>query len=1706
MTDTESMELKELRIKRGSIKGRLTTFKNYIAKFDEQSRLSGTQLKELKTRLKRIEEMFDDYNLIQTCIEVKECKLDSVSDLNNEERRETEDTLFMVISQAQEIIEQNEKSNCDDSSSSKSGHDVIPTNVKLPTIKLPNFDGDSNKWLEFRDIYTSLIHNNEALTNIIKYQYLKGSLSGTAASVIESLELSNSNYDVAWKLICERFNNERQLVYTHLKNLFNIPTMNKECEQSLRFLIDHISKNLRALNSLDEKTDNWDTLIIFMFAAKLDSVTCAKWEEHKNNFPKQPKLEEFYDFLRKRADVIEMVAAGSSDKGSRQQQYNYKRIDKQQSAFVAATYENKNNFERVCSICNGEHLIYYCEQFNKVSPEDRFKLIVEKKCCVNCLRSGHFAQQCRSGPCKICGKKHNSLLHFDKPVEPPVKRVSLSTCISNQVLLSTAIVNVTCSSSEQVFEARCLLDCGSQSSFVSQDLKDKMTLKCEPVESVCVTGVNKMSFEALQRCSVKIQSRTTSCNIPVNAFVIEQITSTLPSYEVDVSNFNLPNNVTLADPGYYRPAKIDLLLGADVFWNIISNEQIKLGHNKPVLQNSMFGWLVAGPVMCCKNNHSENKIVCNFSHEINTQLNKFWELEEVPSNPVMSQEEEACEQHFVQHTRRLADGRFCVKLPLKIEPENLGDSYSISRKRFDSLERRFQRQPNIKKQYVEFIEEYEALGHASFIERPDKAKTVFLPHHPVLKQQSESTKCRVVFDASAKTSTGVSLNEIMMVGPTVQDDIFSILTRFRQHEFIFTGDLEKMFRQIFIDSSQRHLQTILWRAEEKEPIKYMQLNTVTYGTSAAPFLSTRCLVQLALECEDALIKQVILHDFYIDDIISGYSDEKTLKEIYKGVSEQLKTAGFNLRKIKSNSQGLLRDISSETDKSTNQEILQFSAATNTLGIEWDPNSDSVLMSVSKPKMFEKCETFTKRMVLSVTSSIFDPLGLLSVCIITCKMILQLLWQQKTGWDEDIPQFINEMWLKFIHNLKHLENLKIPRHAVCSNPVTIELHTFSDASLKAYAACVYIRSIDELGNVTVRLLCAKSKVAPIKTTTIPRLELCGAVLASRLCNKVSNALRFRIDVKHFWCDSKVVLGWLNTPPNKLSTFVSHRVVEIVDLSANREWKYVPSLLNPADLASRGVYPDEVQSLSLWWEGPSFLKFPVEQWPTQQSGDMQANLPEIRAHAIHVDVPKTNLIEFERYSSFAKLRRIFAYVCRFISNCKINNENNRSTGALSVAELERAELMLTFIAQQECFSRCKLDFKSVPSIHKLTPITDENGLIRVGGRIDNSEYSYDKKHPMLIDGKHHYSKLIFEYYHTKLLHAGPQLLLSIVREHYWAVNGRILAKKVCNKCVMCRRMKAETAKQIMGRLPPQRLTPGFPFEVTGTDYAGPFHILNRKGRGAKLIKCYLCVFICFKVKAVHLELVSDLTTEAFILALRRFMSRRGKPREIFCDNGTNFVGASREIARIVKDSNSVSDIANEGINFRFSPVYSPHFGGLYEAAVKSAKFHMKRALGNTHLTFEELATLFSQIEAILNSRPLSPMSTDPNDLGPLTPGHFLVGRPLTSLPAPDLQDANPNRLHRYARIEQARQHFWARWSREYICELQQRSKWQDRRPDIKPNDMVLIRDETSPPLKWPLGRVTVVHPGSDGACRVAEIRTSKGVVKRAINKICPLLDEE
>nr|CAI5837877.1 unnamed protein product [Callosobruchus analis] len=312
--------------------------------------------------------------------------------------------------------------------------------------------------------------------------------------------------------------------------------------------------------------------------------------------------------------------------------------------------------------------------------------------------------------------------------------------------------------------------------------------------------------------------------------------------------------------------------------------------------------------------------------------------------------------------------------------------------------------------------------------------------------------------------------------------------------------------------------------------------------------------------------------------------------------------------------------------------------------------------------------------------------------------------------------------------------------------------------------------------------------------------------------------------------------------------------------------------------------------------------------------------------------------------------------------------------------------------------------------------------------------------------------------------------------------------------------------MSSLPNERIKPQFPFYIVGIDYAGPFHILNKKGRGSKLIKCYLVIFICFCTKAIHAEAVTDLTTDNFLACLRRFTSRRGVPAVIYSDNGSTFVGANNKLKNfghfLYKNQSFITDATSEfNIKWIFIPPYTPNHGGLWEAAVKSMKHHLLRTIkGN--VTYEEFNTLIIQVEGILNSRPLFALSSDPNDLAPVTPSHFLIGRPLTSLPESNYMEVPQNRLLRLEHLQQLYQRFWHQFSKQYVSQLHQQYKWKGTPSTVAVDSLVLVKSDFQPPCTWPVGRVLQLFPGKDGVSRIAEVKTHRGTVTRSIRHLCPL----
>ncbi|XP_032690611.1 uncharacterized protein LOC116853593 [Odontomachus brunneus] len=849
--------------------------------------------------------------------------------------------------------------------------------------------------------------------------------------------------------------------------------------------------------------------------------------------------------------------------------------------------------------------------------------------------------------------------------------------------------------------------------------------------------------------------------------------------------------------------------------------------------------------------------------------------------------------------------------------------------------------------------------------------------------------------------------------------------------------------------------------------------------------------------------------------MTGAEDVRGAIELRAHISELLSTGGFKAHKWHSNSPEVV-SLTPQNEKMSFILSIDDKTAIKALGLEWNPDEDNFKFTVRK-----LASSITKRQVLSAISRLFDPLGLIGPILTRAKLLMQETWRIDRDWDERLPDEFLVKWEEFKVELSSLKTLCIPRRVIaCDKAQRLFLHGFCDASERAYGACVYIQTEDYRGELSSRILCSKSRVAPIKTTTLPRLELCSAVLLTRLV--VLRALKIPIKNVRMWSDSMVVLHWIRGDVSRWESFVANRVTEINETIPAVTWGHVSGKENPADVLSRGTSPRLLEKLQSWWVGPPWLLDKGVLTKNQREFDLSPDACKLifieerkKGQICHVATGGQQLIAnlLNTFSSLTRIERVITYCRRFILNAR-RKPQDRILSSLSVQELCEARRVLIRYVQANHFAKELSDLKSnrnsksSSKIASLMPFLDNQDIIRVGGRLQQSCLSFERKHPILLPIGDRFTKLLVEREHKRLLHANQQLLLYSNRQRYWILNGRALTRQVCRQCIRCFKTQPHETFQMMGNLPECRVQPSRCFYVTGVDFAGPIITLVNKGRGRKTNKSYITLFVCFATKAIHLEVTSELSTAAFMATLRRFVSRRGCPHTIWSDNGTNFVGANRELTEIQQFIRSqVIDeagdmLTNEGINWRFLPPNSPHMGGFWEAGIKSCKYHLKRVMGNVMFTFEEITTTLAQIEACLNSRPLSPLSSDPTDLEPLTPAHFMVGGPLTSAPDVDVTDVAVNRLTRWQLIQRITQDFWKRWAVEYLSNLQQRTKWKFPQENVKVNDLVVIRERDILPWKWKLGRVIELHAGKDGLVRVASMRTMNGVVKRAINKLCKL----
>lgn len=648
--------------------------------------------------------------------------------------------------------------------------------------------------------------------------------------------------------------------------------------------------------------------------------------------------------------------------------------------------------------------------------------------------------------------------------------------------------------------------------------------------------------------------------------------------------------------------------------------------------------------------------------------------------------------------------------------------------------------------------------------------------------------------------------------------------------------------------------------------------------------------------------------------------------------------------------------------------------------------------------------------------------------------------------------------------------------------------------------------------TTGLITARTKVSPVKQQSIPRLELMGATLLADLITEVSEVMRIPQTHVHAWTDSSVVLAWLSSHPSRWTTFVANRVSSILSQFDNSHWAHVQSSQNPADIASRGLTPHELSCNVLWTQGPPWLRNETIEYTRPKAISTNVDQKSVRAHVVTENTQEDPL--WTKYSTLQKLVRVVAYCRRVLRWRKLEGSSRRYETYLTKEEIEEATKVCIQQVQKRVFSeeiediRKTGNIKARSKLKSLCPMLDSDGILRVSGRIQNARLDADMKHPIILPQDNHFTNLVICEAHNKTLHGGPMLVLNHLRTKYWVISGKTLVKAFVRKCVTCKRYSRAAQTQLMGQLPSSRVIPARPFRNSGVDFAGPVNIRASKGRGHHSYKGYICLFVCMVSKAIHLEAVSDLSAQGFIAGFKRFVGRRGVVSDIWSDNGTNFVGAAKELRHLVAVEKSAVAVdirewvGNNGTTWHFIPPHAPNFGGLWEAGVKSTKFHLKRVIGNSTLTYEEMSTVLIQVEACLNSRPLSMMPDSPNEPTPLTPGHFLIGEPLITVPDRNYENSNMNTLKRWQLSQRILQEFWRRWSEEYLVHLLQRYKWNKIVPEPNIGDVVLIKEDNLPPARWLLGRIVEKHFGLDNVTRVVTLKCKGSLCKRPVSRLCVL----
>ncbi|XP_036347027.1 uncharacterized protein LOC118756368, partial [Rhagoletis pomonella] len=1272
---------------------------------------------------------------------------------------------------------------------------LLPTNASqfiegsaAKLYPLPTFDGSPEDWPLFFANYVDTTAEFGYI-NRQNLMRLQKALQGNAKRAVVSMLIYPDDVPKVMKELEFNFGRHDLLIRAQLQKVQQFPAIHdNRLDQVLEFSnrvrnISAFFKSARCEHHLMNPT------LLEQLISKLPPSKQFEWSKHAASILPFPTVGNFADWLSDLAKVVSIMP-GVADISLRfsqpplplsRQSTNANRQSGSSGGPVRRVLHSSEE-QRVCLCCKQSHVITSCRKFASLDCAAKWSLVKQHRLCFGCLQMGHGLSNCRRRKaCAIngCTRMHHQLLHQDCRTlsEPTSDRERVLNCRQEDEASLFKILPVMLSGPHGSIKVYAMFDEGSSVSLLEESVATQLGLRGRE---------SSLTLQWYGDSQTTESSRNVSCDIRgVSGRQDYQLKNlhTIKGLNLPKQSFNkfMHTHTKELPMQNYVDVKPVLLLGLDNCHLGVPTRTVAARFNQPVAIYTKLGWVVYGPhcetaTVMPRVLHVRKSVALG---QLNKLVEEYFSVENFGVNckiALESDENQRARKVLAETTRDLGQ-RYEVGLLWREDSVNLPHSYAMAKQRLLNIESRMLRDADYAETYKREISKYLDKGYAREL-TPDEAahegpKTWYLPHFGVVNPHKPQ-KLRIVFDAAAATNA-LSLNSVLLKGPEQAQSLVAIIHRFRQGIVAVAGDIQEMFSQVRIRDVDQDAQRFLWRdGKLKEPIRTYKMTTMIFGAICSPCCAEHVKNTNAAKFQSTMPRgaRAVIESTYVDDLVVSFNSADEAVAVTNEAIKINAAAGFKLRNFVSNNKFVERTLNGQGFTADNDIIRMERQATmeKVLGMYWNTVKDGLEFHFKFHRIgrdvLDGTRSPTKRELLGIAMSMYNPFGLLANVTVGLKLLLQSLWKLRVQWDEKIPYQLEEQWSKWWRSIQSAKRLSVPRCYSAMLPVAddIQLHIFVDASSCAYAAVAYLR-VRRANKIDVTLVCAKSRCAPLKGMTIPRLELQAAVLGCRLKESLERCHDFRVDNTTFWSDSKTVILWIRSTNRNFKQFVAYRVTEILGVTSEDQWRWIPTTLNVADEATRACSSFECETQSRWFTGPGFLYQDTSHWP-QEISELTSD------HCASEECVGRVLL-------LSNSGEVVAWIFRFFYNAM---PGTRQSGELNAIELANAEKTVLRKVQNDSFAeeinaiKRKTPLAKSSAIYQLTPFLDSDGLLKVNGRIDSA---------------------------------------------FWVPRARALLKSTKRECPVCAYNKAKPAIPLMGQLPIDRLTPYVrPFSYAGVDYCGPF----------------------------------------------------------------------------------------------------------------------------------------------------------------------------------------------------------------------------------------------------------------------------------------------